>query len=275
MNIRLCFFTLIALALITPLMAAGQDGFELEILVNSNPAPEYFHNGKNYIEAIKDREYLVRLRNPFNRRVAVALAVDGLNTIDAQHTTALNAKKWVLGPYETIVIAGWQVNQKEAKRFFFTSEEKSYGKWLGHEQDLGVISAVFYKEKICFEPHQALSQDMHKSRSAGNLKDSGRAPTESNEGADRSTMASNEAAAPVPKKDDYAATGMGQRNDHPIQWVSMELEPTPAATISLRYEFRPVLVKMGILQAPVSQGPFYRREQAQGFKDQSFCPVPK
>jgi hypothetical protein len=205
----------------------------------------------------------------------VALAVDGLNTIDARHTIALNAKKWVLGPYETIVIEGWQVNQKEAKRFFFTSEEKSYGKWLGHEQDLGVISAVFYKEKICFSPHPVLSQDMHKSRSAGNLKGAGTAPMESNEGADRSTKAPSESAAPVPQKDEYAATGMGQRSDHPIQWVSMELEPTPAATISLRYEFRPVLVKMGILPVPISENPFYRREQARGFKDQTFCPVPK
>jgi hypothetical protein len=275
MIIRCFMFTLITLVPITPLLAAGQDGFELEILVHSNPAPEYFHNGKNYIEAIKEREYSVRLRNPFNRRVAVALAVDGLNTIDARHTTALNAKKWILGPYETVIIDGWQVNQKEAKRFYFTSEEKSYGKWLGHEQDLGVISAVFYKEKIRFEPQRALSQDMPKSRSAGNLKGSETAPMESDEGADRSTMASNEATAPVPKKDEYAATGMGQRCDHPIQWVSMDLEPAPAATISLRYEFRPVLVKMGILPAPISQDPFYRREQAQGFKDQSFCPVPK
>jgi hypothetical protein len=256
-------------------MSAGQNGFELEILVNINPAPEYFHNGKSYVEAIKDMEYSVRLRNPFNRRVAVALAVDGLNTIDARHTIALSAKKWVLGPYETIVIDGWQVNQKEAKRFFFTTEEKSYGKWLGHERDLGVISAVFYKERICLERHPVLSQDMHKSRSAGNLKGAESVPMESNEGVDRSSMASNESAAPVPKKDEYAATGMGQKSDHPIQWVSMELEPTPAATISLRYEFRPVLVKMGILQAPISQDPFYRREQAQGFKDQHFCPEPK
>ncbi len=275
MKISYPFFTLIAFAFITPLMAAGQDGFDLEILVNGNPAPEYFHNGKNYIEAIKDREYSVRLRNPFNRRVAVALAVDGLNTIDARHTTALNAKKWVLGPYETIIIEGWQVNQKEAKRFFFTSEEKSYGKWLGHDQDLGVISAVFYKEKICVEPHPVLSQDMHKSRSAGSLKEAGTAPMKSNETDDHPSMASNETATPAPKKDEYAATGMGQRSDHPIQWVSMELEPAPASTISLRYEFRPVLVKMGILPVQVSQDPYYRREQAHGFKNQQFCPEPR
>jgi hypothetical protein len=275
MNIRCCFFTLVALVFITPVMAAGQDGFELEILVNSNPAPEYFHNGKNYIEAIRDREYSIRLRNPFNRRVAVALAVDGLNTIDAQHTTALNAKKWVLGPYETILIEGWQVNQKEAKKFFFTSEEKSYGKWLGHDQDLGVISAVFYKEKNCVEVHPILSQEMHKSRSVGSLKDAGKAPIKSDEASDRSAMGLNEAVASPPPKDEYAATGMGQKRDHPIQWVSMELEPTPAMTIRLRYEFRPVLVKMGILPAPISRDHFCRREQAQGFKDQHFCPEPK
>jgi hypothetical protein len=55
----------------------------------------------------------------------------------------------------------------------------------------------------------------------------------------------------------------------------MELEPAPASTISLRYEFRPVLVKMGILPALVSQDPYYRREHAHGFKNQQFCPEPK
>ena len=55
MKIKLLFLHIIAIAFITPLMAAEQDGFDLEILVNGNPAPEYFHNGKNYVEAIKDR----------------------------------------------------------------------------------------------------------------------------------------------------------------------------------------------------------------------------
>ena len=49
-------------------------------------------------------------------RVAVALSVDGLNTIDARHTSPWNASKWVLEPYETITIGGWQMSSERARR---------------------------------------------------------------------------------------------------------------------------------------------------------------
>ena len=87
------------------------------------------------------------LRNPYAVRVAVALSVDGLNTIDARQTTAAAARKWVLEPYETVTISGWQTSQTEARRFEFTTEERSYGHALGKTANLGVISAVFFKER--------------------------------------------------------------------------------------------------------------------------------
>ena len=83
----------------------------VEILVNGVPQPRYAHNGRLYVEALKGKEYAIRMRNPYPVRVAVALSVDGLNTIDAQHTSAADARKWVLGPHETVTISGWQVNR--------------------------------------------------------------------------------------------------------------------------------------------------------------------
>ena len=58
--------------------------------------------------------------------MAVALSVDGLNTIDARETTAADARKWVLDPYQTVTISGWQTSQTEARRFEFTTEARSY-----------------------------------------------------------------------------------------------------------------------------------------------------
>src|SRR5688500_6716350 len=69
---------------------------DVDILVNDVPRQRYAHNGRWYVEAIKGREYAIRLRNPYGVRVAVALSVDGLNTIDARQTTAGEARKWVL-----------------------------------------------------------------------------------------------------------------------------------------------------------------------------------
>ena len=39
-----------------------------------------------YVEAMRGASYALRLTNPTPYRVAVALSVDGLNTIDARHT---------------------------------------------------------------------------------------------------------------------------------------------------------------------------------------------
>ena len=121
---------------------------EVDILVNGAAQRRYAHDGRWYVEARKGREYAIRLRNPYRVRVAVALSVDGLNTIDARETTAVDARKWVLGPYETVTISGWQTSQPEARRFEFTTEAQSYGQALGKTANLGVISAVFFKERV-------------------------------------------------------------------------------------------------------------------------------
>src|SRR5207253_10868321 len=50
---------------------------------------------------------------------------DGLNTIDARHTGAWDAHKWVIEPYGTIYVRGWQMSSENARRFYFTSERDS------------------------------------------------------------------------------------------------------------------------------------------------------
>src|SRR5258705_13388798 len=100
-------------------------GFRLEVLVNGQTLTEYFSRGRTYVEAQPNVEYELRIRNPLPQRVAVALSVDGLNTIDARHTTAWNASKWVIEPYQTITIGGWQMSSARARRFYFTPERYS------------------------------------------------------------------------------------------------------------------------------------------------------
>src|ERR1041384_4471085 len=126
--------------------------FEMDALVDGRPVAEYAARGKTYIEAIKGAEYELRLRNSSPDRVAVALSVDGLNTIDARHTPAWNTSKWLIEPYQTITISGWQMSSERARRFYFTNERDSYGAKLGQTANLGVISAVFFKERSRIVP---------------------------------------------------------------------------------------------------------------------------
>ena len=66
---------------------------DVDVLVDGAPERRYAHDGRWYVEARRGREYAIRLRNPYAVRVAVALSVDGLNTIDARETTAADARK--------------------------------------------------------------------------------------------------------------------------------------------------------------------------------------
>jgi hypothetical protein len=224
------------------------------VLVNDAPAREYNHNGTTYIEAFRGKDFAIRLTNPTPFRVAVALSVDGLNTIDARHTDAWSATKWVLDPWESTVVSGWQVNQRTARRFFFTGERGSYGAALGQTENLGVIEAVFYRERVWREEaHVAPAPKMQPAPAP--------APGSASAGAGKSDAALS---------DDYAATGMGRRTRHEVERVDIDLDPTPVVTARIRYEFRPQLVKLGVLVEP---SPIERREHARGFGE--YCPEPR
>jgi hypothetical protein len=234
--------------------AWGDDHADVEILVGGAPQRRYAHGGRWYVEALKGREYAIRLHNPYAVRVAVALSVDGLNTIDARQTTPADARKWVLDPYETITISGWQTSLTEARRFEFTTEAQSYGQALGATANLGVISAAFFSERA---------------RSV--------VPEASNETTDRRVPAAPrarpESSAAAKRDDEYAATGMGRRTGHAVTQVWLDLEDAPVQMVNIRYEFRPQLVRLGILPSAPTADPLQRRERAHGFEP-GFCPAP-
>jgi hypothetical protein len=227
----------------------------VEILVDGVAQRRYAHDGRWYVEALKGREYAIRLRNPYGVRVAVALSVDGLNTIDARETTAAGARKWVLGPHETVTISGWQTSSTHARRFEFTTEERSYGQALGKATNLGVISAVFFKERA-----KAFAADAPAAPSAGPI---GKRSDSSARAVGEAKQADNE----------YAATGMGRETGHAVTQVWLDLEEKAAHSVNIRYEFRPQLVSLGILPRAERVDPLQRRERARGFEP-GFAPVP-
>jgi hypothetical protein len=245
---RKAILTLAVLAL-TCATAFGSTtaGFELSVLVDDNPRAQYFHDGTLYVEAIRGASYAIRLANPTPFRVAVALSVDGLNTIDARHTDPRSAAKWMLDPYESTVISGWQVDDRAARAFYFTGERHSYGAALGQTENLGVIEAVYFRER---RPRVSTWREEEQEQ--------------------RPVPAPSAAQKSDGLSDDYAATGMGRKTRHEVESVDIELEPTPAASLRIRYEFHQQLVKLGIL--PWQSSPIERRERASGFS--GFCPEP-
>ncbi len=238
-----------------------EESFDVDVLINGRSTEEYWHRGRGYVEALAGEEYELRVRNPLGARVAVALSVDGLNTIDAKRASAADASKWVIEPYGTITIKGWQMSDSRARRFYFTSERDSYAAKIGQTGNFGVISAVFYRER---RPVVILPRDEER-------EDKARA----NES--QAPAAAGRSAAKAAPADDYAATGIGRNTRHDVTWTNLELESQPAGEITMRYEFRDALVRLGVLPRNpprYAPDPLERRERAKGFNDNSYSPEP-
>ena len=197
--------------------------FEMDVLVNGRPLDEYYARGGTYVEALRGAEYELRLRNSSPERVAVALSVDGLNTIDALHTSAWSASKWVIDPYQTITISGWQMSTERARRFYFTDERDSYGAKLGQTANLGIISAVFFRERgrvIPVTPRPSISsRDKDEERM-------------------ESQQPSASAKSGALRNQENAATGIGRNVRNEVRWVDMDLDSQPVREINVRYEYR-------------------------------------
>jgi len=241
--------------------------FEVEVLLDGRPLEQYSARGRQYIEAFEGREYELRVHNPYGYRVAVALSVDGLNTIDARHTSAWQASKWVIEPYGTIDISGWQVSSSRARHFYFTTERDSYGAKLGQTENLGVIAAVFFRERqpvpvtIVPEP-----RDRPYDRAESNKEESGASADTRNSARVKSM--------PAPDNES-AATGIGRSVGNDVRWVNMQLESRPVTEVSIRYEFYAGLVRLGIMPRPYPRpDTMRRREDARGFEDRRFSPEP-
>lgn len=270
----------LTLACALPASAAQTSGYGLSVVINGSRVPEYNARGRVYVEALKGQNFTLRLTNPTAERVAVALSVDGRNVVDARHTSAQKATKWILEPWQTIEIPGWQISGDTSRRFFFTETSRSYAKWLGDTSNVGTIEAVFFREKRRSVAQPITGADKDQASSANPRE---RAAIDAPESAQAQQMPAPSAAEPQAAQrdaksrmqagaaaDSFAATGIGERESFPVTWVDFQEDSTPTASIALRYEFRPELVRLGVLS---DDGNLWDREKAQGF-DRKYAPSP-
>jgi hypothetical protein len=237
--------------------------YQMEVIVNGRPLEEYYARGRTYVEALEGAEYELRLRNLSPDRLAVALAVDGLNTIDARHTSAWKASKWVIEPYQTITISGWQMSSERARRFYFTNERDSYGAKLGQTANLGVISAVFFRERGRITPVTP-PKPIYRDRDSDESAKSQESPSPKSRSEAAGAARDNRAIAPMPD-DEYAATGIGRSVRHDVRWVDMDLDSRPAGEVTVRYEYYQALLRLGVIPRPREPYPLSRREDSRGF----------
>ncbi|MEP6801043.1 MAG: hypothetical protein ABJC07_03830 [Acidobacteriota bacterium] len=284
-----------------PAAASGYGPYSVSVVVDGSPAPEYSARGRIYIEALRGKNFSLRLSNPTDERVAVALSVDGRNVIDAKRTNAGRATKWILMPGQTAEIPGWQISGETSRRFFFTETSRSYAKWLGDTSNVGTIEAVFFRERrpVAAAPIAPWRRQRERAKdasdeaaveggveggapsappalsgSAGQASEStvrGEAPaTDSRAKANLEAPRNAQSPSRTRESDSFAATGIGDRTPFAVQWTSFDEDPIPAARVAVRYEFRAELVRLGVLPR---EDELYARDRGRGF-EREYAPDP-
>lgn len=199
--------------------------FTVEVMSDHDGTlPESLRDGRPFIAAGPGERYSVILHNPLPIRVGVNLTLDGLNSITGEPSAPSRGKKWILDPYASVTIRGWQVNDASARRFFFTSKDDSYAKWRSNSwgRDLsvncGVIGAAFFWDKDEMEDwlsdHPVYEYTRREISGGAMEKDqmSSMAP---------SASAPHAEAGALRQK---AGTGMGESEHHQVRHVDFDFD---------------------------------------------------
>jgi len=219
------------------------------------PSPD--GSGRYYLEARTGSRYSVGLANRSAERVGVVLTVDGLNAISGARDAA-PGRMYVLDPWQSTTVQGWRTSLQDVRQFTFVDERRSYATRTGQANEkMGWIEVAVYRERRAYvqatplpypgppRPYPADDQD-------GRARSQAPASPEPST-AQESARAENRDAAGAGKLEEkagsrsYPGTGWGQQAHDPVVLVSFDPESEPCGRATLRYEYRPALVALGVL----------------------------
>jgi hypothetical protein len=274
-RLRIASLLIPGLALAGPAMAHSRGLFEtpaapvaVSVELDGQPAPLFpapDGSGRYYLEARPGCRYSVSLANRTGERIGVVLAVDGLNAISGERDAG-RGRMYVLDPWQRTTVQGWRTSLQEIRRFTFVDERASYASRSGKANEkMGWIEVVAYRERRAFvesAPRLELP-----SRPAP--LEPGSDETGGEAGRDQSASSAEAPAASKLQGDTraraYPGTGWGPRAHDPVVLVRFDPEPRPILSVTLRYEYRPALVALGVLprRVPPSRDRLWERDQAQ------------
>ena len=214
-------------------------------------------DGRRYFEATRGREYSVVLRNVTGQRVAVLVAVDGLNVISGQRSSLGNGEAmYVLDPYGSTTIRGWRTSLDDVRRFVFVDEERSYATRSGQANgDLGWIRVIAFRERqpvACVPQFRAQENRDGAPAPAAEPENAQRQSAGSASRADAPSVAEKKTAdrdalGKLADKDEAnPGTGWGRGAYDPVREVEFVAESRPLDRITLRYEYADGLRALGI-----------------------------
>lgn len=244
-------------------------------------------SGRLYLEAREGARYALRLGNPSAQRVAILLAVDGLNVISGEREAGPKAgrpgRMYVLEPWDEVVVRGWRTSLEEVRRFTFVDERRSYASRSGQANSkMGWIEAWVYREarprpepldRVTRRPHARPDYEEDRADSAKRSGEATPPPmaqappaAERAEPSDRAESASGARDRKLGRAEErYPGTGWGAREDDPATVVNFQPQRLPAQTIVLRYEYPRALRALGIPRYSEPRDRLRERDRGEGF----------
>jgi hypothetical protein len=245
---------LVVMSCASPAYSHRSDAVQVEVVSDSYgrlrtiPHKEFRQSGarviKGYLEAQRGDNYSIVVRNRLPGRVGVVIAVDGRNIISGGKSfLGSNERMYIIEPYGSATLEGWRTDLQSVNRFYFTDVPDSYAvRTFGDTSAMGVISVAVFREKT--RKVFRYDQQMKKEGAAAPAREStGKA------------------------LDEAAGTGFGDKRHSPVVEVAFEPENVPFEKVLLKYEWREVLCRKGILSCG-------RHTGNRLWDDNSFAPYP-
>ena len=211
------------------------------------PSPD--GSGRYYLEARTGSRYSVALANRSAERVGVVLTVDGLNAISGGRDTA-RGRMYVLDPWQSTSVQGWRTSLQDVRQFTFVDERRSYATRTGKANEkMGWIEVAVYRERRPYV--QATPLPYPEPRPYPTEEQDGRARAQAPASPEASRSDNRDAGAAKAeggaRDRSYPGTGWGEHAHDPVVLVSFDPESEPSGRATLRYEYRPALVALGVL----------------------------
>lgn len=244
----------------------------------SRVLPLWRHGGDAFIAGQPGNRYALRLTNRSRERVMVVLSVDGVNAITGD-TATVSQDGYVLNPWETYDVIGWRKTNADAAAFYFTALSDSYAGRTGRPDNVGVIGAAVFRERVQPRPvsHNAFEGAARaEDRSDTPSRDAAKpGPSESRtrvapqapNGSTGAQATTPPPQAPSPRAamadavgtrreraPERLGTGHGEREYSPIVSVNFERASSrPDAIIRIRYDSYERLLASGVVPRPMAE----------------------
>jgi hypothetical protein len=136
---------------------AGQGPVQVQVVLDDGDRMRQFplqsrRHGKvyrAYVEARKERNYSLRVRNRTDGRIGVVIAVDGRNIISGKKShLSPKERMYILDARETAEFSGWRTGRDRVNRFYFTDSADSYAEAFSDRSAMGVIAVAAYREIV-------------------------------------------------------------------------------------------------------------------------------